>query len=203
MDELIEMHEQEQDIEELESLDLVQSEDRMMVGNWIEGFMIFLIELFQIISFQSGSYGTLGVLVTVEGIHEKLKPIWGYAKGKNHKITPTLYVELELRTQNCSNSTLALENQDLNEEFQHYLWQAVVLLKYDPILYWQEQKSSIYHHVHSIAMIYVSIVGSSVTCEYLFSTAGNIASEERNRLNPIRLDRLLFLKSLDIKLWEL
>ncbi|GFW82791.1 hypothetical protein TNCV_3493611 [Trichonephila clavipes] len=33
IDELIEMHEQEQDIEELESLDLIQSEDRMMVEN--------------------------------------------------------------------------------------------------------------------------------------------------------------------------
>ncbi|GFT81121.1 hypothetical protein TNCV_955091 [Trichonephila clavipes] len=35
MDELTEMH--EQDIEKLESLDPVTSEDRMMVGNWIEG----------------------------------------------------------------------------------------------------------------------------------------------------------------------
>ncbi|GFX82024.1 hypothetical protein TNCV_2572231 [Trichonephila clavipes] len=33
IDELIEMHEQEQDIEKLESLDPVQSEGRMTVGN--------------------------------------------------------------------------------------------------------------------------------------------------------------------------
>ncbi|GFU81903.1 hypothetical protein TNCV_2537121 [Trichonephila clavipes] len=33
MDELIEMHEQEKDVEERESLDPVQSEDRMTVGN--------------------------------------------------------------------------------------------------------------------------------------------------------------------------
>ncbi|GFV03215.1 hypothetical protein TNCV_4018121 [Trichonephila clavipes] len=36
IDELIEMHEQEQDIEELESLDPDQSEDRMTVGNLTE-----------------------------------------------------------------------------------------------------------------------------------------------------------------------
>ncbi|GFX16239.1 hypothetical protein TNCV_4704931 [Trichonephila clavipes] len=36
IDELIEMHEQEQ-IEELESIDPVQSENRMTVGNWMEG----------------------------------------------------------------------------------------------------------------------------------------------------------------------
>ncbi|GFY15506.1 hypothetical protein TNCV_1573171 [Trichonephila clavipes] len=53
------------------------------------------------------------------------------------------------------------------------------------------------------AMMYMSIVGSSVPCERLFSIAGNIASEERNRLDPSRLDRLLFLKRLDVKHWEL
>lgn len=100
-------------------------------------------------------------------------------------------------------NALAQENQGLNEEFKHYLSQAVVHLKYDPVLYWQEQKSSIYHHVHPIAMMYMSIVGSSVPCERLFSIAGNIASDERNRLDPKRLDRLLFLKSLDIEHWEL
>lgn len=63
----------------------------------------------------------------------------------------------------------AQESQGLNEEFKHYLSQAVVHLKYDPILYWQEQKNSIYHHVHSIAMMYMSIVGSSVPCESAFS----------------------------------
>ncbi|GFW92804.1 hypothetical protein TNCV_1735971 [Trichonephila clavipes] len=34
MDELIQIHETLQDTEELESLNLVQLEDRMMVGNW-------------------------------------------------------------------------------------------------------------------------------------------------------------------------
>ncbi|GFX24222.1 hypothetical protein TNCV_1366031 [Trichonephila clavipes] len=40
VDELIEMHEIEQGIEELESVDLVQSKDRMMVGNWTEGLSL-------------------------------------------------------------------------------------------------------------------------------------------------------------------
>ncbi|CAK1592156.1 unnamed protein product [Parnassius mnemosyne] len=97
----------------------------------------------------------------------------------------------------------AQESEGLNEEFKHYLSQAVVHLNYDPILYWQEQKNSIYHQVHSIAVMYMSIVGSSVPCERLFSIAGNIATDERNRLDPCRLDRLLFLKSLEIKHWEL
>ena len=81
---------------------------------------------------------------------------------------------------------------DLNKEFKHYLSQTVVHLKYDPILYWREQKTSIYHHVHSIAMTYISIMGSSVPCERLIPIAGIIASDERNLLDPIRLDILLF-----------
>ena len=95
------------------------------------------------------------------------------------------------------------ETQGLNEKFQNYLSHAVVHLKYDPILYWQEQKNSIFHHVHLMAMMYMSIVGSSVPREHLFSIAGNIASDERKRLDPSRLDRLLFLKSLNIKHCEL
>ncbi|CAG4945812.1 unnamed protein product [Parnassius apollo] len=97
----------------------------------------------------------------------------------------------------------AQESEGLNEEFKHYLSQAVVHLNYDPILYWQKQKNSICHRVHSIAVKYMSIVGSSVPCEHHFSIAGNIATDEQNRLDPCRLDRLLFLKSLDIKHWEL
>lgn len=79
----------------------------------------------------------------------------------------------------------------LNEEFKHYLSQATTgnYLKYASIFYWQEQKNSIYHHVHSTSMKYVY---RGVIC------TGDITSDERNRLDPNRLDRLLFLKSLAI-----
>ncbi|GFW23920.1 hypothetical protein TNCV_946041 [Trichonephila clavipes] len=40
MDELIEMHELEQDIKEFETLDPVHSGDRMTVGNWTEGLSL-------------------------------------------------------------------------------------------------------------------------------------------------------------------
>ncbi|GFY28554.1 hypothetical protein TNCV_4149851 [Trichonephila clavipes] len=42
IDELIEMQEIEQDIEELESVDLVQSEDGMTVENWKEGLSLIV-----------------------------------------------------------------------------------------------------------------------------------------------------------------
>ncbi|GFW19542.1 hypothetical protein TNCV_1604341 [Trichonephila clavipes] len=62
----------------------------------------------------------------------------------------------------------ALKSQGLSEEFKHYLSQAVVHLKYDPIFYCQEQKNTTYHPSHSKAMMYLSIVGSSVPCECAF-----------------------------------
>ncbi|GFV57735.1 hypothetical protein TNCV_4463331 [Trichonephila clavipes] len=40
VDELIDMHEQKQNIEDLESLDPVHSEDRMTIGNLTEGFSV-------------------------------------------------------------------------------------------------------------------------------------------------------------------
>lgn len=40
---------------------------------------------------------------------------------------------------NSTYYSLALGNQDLNEEIKHYSSQAVVYLKYDPILYWQKK----------------------------------------------------------------
>lgn len=73
------------------------------------------------------------------------KGIWDFHK---------LFVKKQLSMYDA----LAQETQGLNEEFKHSLSQAVVHLKYDPILYWQEQKNSIYHHVHSIAMTYMTIV---------------------------------------------
>ncbi|GFW06543.1 tigger transposable element-derived protein 1 [Trichonephila clavipes] len=45
IDEFIEIHEQEQHFEELESLDPVQSEDRMTVGNLTEGLSLIDKEL--------------------------------------------------------------------------------------------------------------------------------------------------------------
>lgn len=74
-----------------------------------------------------------------EGNDNLEKGIWNFHK---------LLVKKQLSTCN----TVAQENHGLNEEFKHYLSQAVVQLNYDPILYWQQQKNSIYHHVYSTAM---------------------------------------------------
>ncbi|GFS57624.1 hypothetical protein TNCV_1402541 [Trichonephila clavipes] len=88
---------------------------------------------------------------------------------------------------------------------------SLILAQFDSMLYRfrqntiikEEQNESTSHHIGEDLKKISSIVESSVPRERLPSIAGNIASDKRNRLDPSRLDRLLFLKSLDIKHWEL
>lgn len=96
------------------------------------------------------------------------------------------------------------QGEGLQDELKHYLTQPVVDFKTsDPITYWYHQRNSLYSSITPIANKYFCIVGTSVPCERLFSVAGNIASNERSRLDPERLDKLIFLKSLDLKYWEI
>ena len=96
------------------------------------------------------------------------------------------------------------QGEGLQDELNHYLTQPVVDFETsDPITYWYHQRNSLYGSITPIANKYFCIVGTSVPCERLFSVAGNIASDERSRLDPERLDKLIFLKSLDLKYWEM
>jgi len=46
-----------------------------------------------------------------------------------------------------------------------------------------------------LAKKYLSVVATSVPCERLFSEAGQVISQKRNRLSPDRVNQLLFLNS--------
>ncbi|XP_030752727.1 zinc finger BED domain-containing protein 4-like isoform X2 [Sitophilus oryzae] len=97
-----------------------------------------------------------------------------------------------------------IQGEGLQDEFKHYLAQPVVDLNTtNPISYWHNHKHSFYSSIRPIANRYFCVVGTSVPCERLFSVAGNIASDERSRLDPERLDKLIFLKSLDFNYWEM
>lgn len=87
-------------------------------------------------------------------------------------------------------------------DLKHYLDQPMIDRKESPIRYWL-RLASVYPTLSVIAKKYLAIVGTSVPSERLFSRAGNILTDSRNRLSPDHLQQLLFLNSLSIKDWQL
>ncbi|XP_070167962.1 E3 SUMO-protein ligase ZBED1-like [Polyergus mexicanus] len=88
--------------------------------------------------------------------------------------------------------TLVKENQPVED-----------LKKCDPVKYWCIHKDTMYKKISKIVYKYMCIVGTSVPSERLFSIAGNIVTPSRNRLSGKRLQKLIFLKSLDEKHWNI
>uniref|UniRef100_A0A1X7TCX8 HAT C-terminal dimerisation domain-containing protein n=1 Tax=Amphimedon queenslandica TaxID=400682 RepID=A0A1X7TCX8_AMPQE len=62
----------------------------------------------------------------------------------------------------------------------------------DPIVWWSEHEAA-YPSLHKLAMKYLSIPGTSVPAERLFSKAGELISARRNRLKPKHVNMVLFL----------
>ncbi len=72
-----------------------------------------------------------------------------------------------------------------------YLREATTPRKGIPLDYWK-QKQSQWPLLASIARKYLSIPPSSVPSERLFSTTGEVMSDRRNRLDPEKVEMLLF-----------
>ncbi|XP_071567441.1 E3 SUMO-protein ligase ZBED1-like isoform X2 [Temnothorax nylanderi] len=94
------------------------------------------------------------------------------------------------------------ENDEMPTDLEHYLDQPMIDRKENPIRYWINF-ASVYPTLSVIAKKYLAIVVPSVPSERLFSRAGNILTDSRNRLSPDHLQHLLFLNSLSIKDWQL
>lgn len=90
----------------------------------------------------------------------------------------------------------------INVELRQYLNQSIIPRHHDPLKYWQTVKHA-YPVLFDIAKKYLSVIATSVSSERLFSKAGIIKSDARNRLTANRLNILLFLGSLDYEDWEL
>lgn len=88
----------------------------------------------------------------------------------------------------------------INVELRQYLNQPVIPRHNDPLKYWQTLKHA-YPMLFNIAIKYLAVTATSVPSERLFSKAGIIKSDIRNRLTPNRLNMLLFLGSLNREDW--
>ncbi|XP_020283306.1 zinc finger BED domain-containing protein 4-like [Pseudomyrmex gracilis] len=106
--------------------------------------------------------------------------------------------------QNTWNETKAndLDSENMPSEITLYMRAPVGRLGDNPFEMWKEM-SSTYVYLSKIAFKYLTIVGTSVPSERLFSKAGLIFTHQRNKLKGKILSRLLFLHSLDEQKWSL
>ncbi|KYN06411.1 Zinc finger BED domain-containing protein 4, partial [Cyphomyrmex costatus] len=93
------------------------------------------------------------------------------------------------------------DDSGMHLELRQYLHQSVIPRHSNPLQYWQTLKA-IYPILFKIAKQYLAVVATSVPAERLFSKAGLIKSDIRNRLKPSRLNSLLFLQSVEYEDWK-
>lgn len=77
-------------------------------------------------------------------------------------------------------------------ELRMYLDDAILHRKEDPLIWWKDRQK-IYPWLSILARKYLSIVATSVPCERIFSKAGQVITERRNRLKSTNVEKILFL----------
>lgn len=96
----------------------------------------------------------------------------------------------------------ATNRETARDEVERYANEIVRLTEnFDPIMWWKNNDGK-YPRLSKMAINLLSIPASSAASERVFSLAGNIITEKRNRLVPKTVDSILFLNSLCKKnLW--
>lgn len=77
-------------------------------------------------------------------------------------------------------------------EVRQYFDEGNIDRKQNPLEWWQ-QNSSRFPNLQKLARKYLCTPGSSVPSERVFSKAGQLISERRNRITPQNIDMMLFL----------
>lgn len=111
-------------------------------------------------------------------------------------------VHNELVSKKAASENFEQSNDRIPTDLKHYLSQPTIPLNQNIFKFW-EVHSAMYPYLKKIAEPYLSLVATSVPSERLFSKAGNIMTEKRNRLKGEKLQQLLFLSSLDLDDWHL
>ncbi|CAK1599136.1 unnamed protein product [Parnassius mnemosyne] len=90
----------------------------------------------------------------------------------------------------------------LSDELSVYLTSPVGRLNDNPLEIWKDYKIQ-FPILHKIAFKYLTMVGTSVPSERLFSQAAQVMTQQRNRLKGKRLGKILFLQSIDKNYWDI
>uniref|UniRef100_A0A0A1WDS8 Transposable element Hobo transposase n=1 Tax=Zeugodacus cucurbitae TaxID=28588 RepID=A0A0A1WDS8_ZEUCU len=81
------------------------------------------------------------------------------------------------------------------EEIEQYCRERVILSHDFDVLKWWGVNENRYPLLSKVALKFLTIPASSAPAERVFSLAGNVITEKRNRLGPTSVDNLLFLHS--------
>ncbi|KAI8123564.1 Zinc finger BED domain-containing protein 1 [Lucilia cuprina] len=92
------------------------------------------------------------------------------------------------------------EDNGIPFELAQYLKRPVCPRHTNPIEEWEQYKQ-VYPNLYLIAQKYIGILATSVPCERLFSKAGLIITQRRNRLSSENLDQQLFLQNISEEDW--
>lgn len=91
---------------------------------------------------------------------------------------------------------------EIPTDLKHYLNQPTLPLGEDILKFW-DTREPIYPYLEKTVEPYLSMVATSVPSERLFSKAGQVMTDTRNRLTGDNLNKLLFLGSLSENDWHL
>jgi hypothetical protein len=89
----------------------------------------------------------------------------------------------------------------INISFRQYLQLPVVERSENPLTFWLRNKV-ICPDLYKLVQKYFSVVGTSVPSERVFSKAGNTITSKRNRLDPKRVEKLIFMSNLSFSEWK-
>lgn len=101
-----------------------------------------------------------------------------------------MYAELLGGDQECGSSD---NSSSASLQLNFYLSEPVIAQSGQPLVYWQNNKSR-FPALAQAARTYLCAPCTSVDSERLFSTAGNIIDEKRNKLSAKNAEMLIFIK---------
>ncbi|XP_035207734.1 uncharacterized protein LOC118182493 [Stegodyphus dumicola] len=77
-------------------------------------------------------------------------------------------------------------------EVKRYLQEPILSRKSDPLEWWEKNKN-VFPNLYELSRKKLGLVATSVPCERVFSKAGLILNDRRNRLSGQKLKQLIFL----------
>ena len=98
----------------------------------------------------------------------------------------------DIQSHTADKGPMEITETQIRHELELYYKLPKMQMTGDPLAFWKASVAT-YPILARLAKRFLAIPATSVKCERLFSTAGNIVTDLRNRLEPENLRALLFL----------